>query len=257
MSNAPLEPEILTPERLPSNFQPTARRFPWGCLLGGCLTVVLVMIGGMVALGLGTVWFYNRQVAQYTSEEARELPRVEVSAEELQELEKRIEAFQDKVKKEETPDQLILTADEINALISKQEALKDHVFIKIEDGLIKAEVSIPTDAIPGAQGRFFNGSASIDASLEDGVLIVTLQNAEANGQPVPEAIMAQMRKENLAKDIYKDPEVAKKLRRFESLVVEDNRIVLTPRIETEPKAPPTEAAVPQSSSPEEPTQEAR
>lgn len=80
------------------------------------------------------------------------------------------------------------------------------------------------DAIPGGKGRYFNGSASVDASLEDGVLIVTLQDAEVNGQPVPDAYMREIRKENLAKDMYKDPEVAKRLRKFESLVIEGDKL---------------------------------
>ncbi len=245
-----LEPEILTPQAIesdrippsahlnqPPNYVSTGKPFPWGCLIGGCLTVVLLMVGGIVTLGIGSVWFYNQQIAKYTSEQPRPIPVVEVSEERLQQLEARLEAFQETVEKGDTPEQMVLTAEDVNALISKEESLRGKVFVTIEDGLVEAEVSIPMDAIPGGKGRYFNGSASVDASLEDGVLIVTLQDAEVNGQPVPDAYMREIRKENLAKDMYKDPEVAKRLRKFESLVIEGDKLILNPKppAESEPQ----------------------
>ncbi len=227
-----------------------SKPFPWGCLIGGCLSAVLLMVGGLVAVGVGSFWLYKQQVAQYTSDQPRQLPVVEVSPDELKALERRVEGFQEKVDKGETPEQLILTADDLNALIGKEEKLRGKVFVTIEDGLIQADVSIPTDFLPGAKGRFFNGSVSADASLEDGVLIVTLESAEVNGTPVPEEVMVEIRKQNLAKDMYKDPNMAKKLRKFESLVIKDNRIVLTPKVE---KAEATEAVDPNLESQDAPS----
>ncbi len=221
----------------PPNYVRSDKPFPWGCILGGCLSVVGLMVVGVVAIGLGSAWFYNQQLAKYTSEEARPLPVVEVSQEELEELELRVETFQEKVDQGETPEQLVLTADQVNVLISQEEKLRGKVFVTIKDDLIQAEVSIPASALPGGQGRFFNGSVSVDASLEDGVLIVTLQDAEVNGEPVPEQFMREIRKENLAKDMYKNPEMAKKLRKFESLVIEGDRIILTPKHPPEPGKP--------------------
>jgi hypothetical protein len=238
------EPEILEPELYeppasatrgpnvgngPPVYLSPGKPFPWGCLIGGCLGTLLLMVGGLVAVGVGSVWFYNQQIAKYTSDQARELPLVEVTPEELEQLELRVEEFQEKFEQGETPEQLILTADDINALISKQEQLRGRVFVTLDDDLIEAEVSIPASAIPGGKGRYFNGAVTLNASLEDGVLIVTLQDAEVNGQAVPEELMSEIRKENLAKDLYKDPDVAKKLRKFESLVVEGDRIILTPK----------------------------
>ena len=36
------------------------------------------------------------------------------------------------------------------------------------------------------RGRYLNGEADLKASLKDGVLIVTLDSLEVNGQKVPE-----------------------------------------------------------------------
>jgi hypothetical protein len=62
-------------------------------------------------------------------------------------------------------------------------------------------------------------------TLEDGVLIVTLSKAEVKGEQVPEAFMQEIRKENLAKDLYKDPKNARMIGRFDSISVEDDKIV--------------------------------
>lgn len=213
----------------PPAYVASGKPFPWGCLLGGCLGLLLLMLGGLAAIGVGSVWFYRQQIAKYTSGEARPLPIVEVSQQELQQLEARVEAFQEQVEQGEAADQLVLTADDINALISKEEKLRGKVYVTLEDGLIKAEVSIPASALPGGKDRFFNGSVTVNASLEDGVLIVTLEEAEVNGQPVPEEIMSEIRKQNLAKDMYQDPETAEKLRRFERLIVEGDKLILIPK----------------------------
>lgn len=181
--------------------------------------------------GFGTYRFYKQQIAQYTAPEARQLPVVELSPEDLQELETRVETFQDTVAQGEAPAPLVLDSEDLNALISQEQQLRGRVFVTISDGLIQAEVSFPADAIPGAKGRYFNASASINASLRDGELVVTLDKAEANGLEVPEAVMQGLRQQNLAKDANKNPELAEILGQFESLAIEGDKLILTPKVQ--------------------------
>ncbi len=208
-------------------YAPREKRFPWGCLLGGCLGVFLLMLIGVGAAGWAGYSFYRAQLEKYTSPEPVVLPVVQMSDEEIAAIEKRVEDFQLQVDSGQAPEQLILTADDINALISKEEELRGKVLVDVEDGELSAEVSFPMDGLPGGKGRYFNGSVSADVALKDGILIVTLADASVNGNPVPEEIMQAMRRENLAKDMYKDPKFAKKLGRFESIVIDEDRIVLT------------------------------
>ena len=104
--------------------------------------------------------------------------------------------------------------------------MKGKIHVRIENGLVAGDVSVPTDAIPGGKGRYFNGSATFDVSMDEGVLIVTLADADVNGQPVPAQVLEAMARENLAKDMYKDPEVAKALKRIDSVEVADDLIIL-------------------------------
>lgn len=210
-----------------SVYAPREKRFPWGCLLGGCLGVFLLMLIGVGAAGWAGYSFYRAQLEKYTSPEPVALPVVEMDDAEIAAIEKRVEDFQSQVDAGDAPEQLILTADDINALISKQEKLRGKVFVGIENSELSAEVSFPMDGLPGGKGRYFNGSVTADVALKDGILIVTMAEASVNGNPVPEEIMQALRRENLAKDMYKDPKVAKKLGRFESIVIDEDRIVLT------------------------------
>lgn len=214
-----------------ARYIPSSSRFPWGCLLGGCATVVLLMLALAIGSGVVGYYFVKGQVVKYSSETPRELPSVEYSPEEVKEITDRIDSFKTSLQKGDPPSKLELKADDINALISENKELSGKVFVRVDKGKVTADVSIPTDIlpIPGAKGRYFNGSVSTNVSLEKGVLIVTLQDAEVNGQKVPDEFMKAVRNENLAKEMYKDPEVAKALGKFESLVIEGDTIILTPR----------------------------
>jgi hypothetical protein len=205
------------------------KSFPWGCLLGGCLSVVLLIVIGISASIYAGYRFYKSQLDTYTSSQPVEIQSVEYTDEEVAAVKQRIEDFKSALEKGEAPEQLVLTADEINAIISSQKELKGKLFVKIEDGEIKGEASFPLpEAIPLGKGRYFNGSMSLKASLENGVLIVTVDDAEVNGKAVPEEFMNGLRKQNLAKDAYNDVKTAEFLRKFESLTIDDNKNILTP-----------------------------
>jgi hypothetical protein len=197
-----------------------------GCWAWGCLSLLVIGVLGTVGIGVGGYMLVSKQVQTYTAEAPKQLPTVEYTAEELAELQERIENFRKVAEEETKAEELVLTATDINALIQSNEELKGKVFAKIEDGLVGGEVSVPTDMIPGGKGRFFNANATFDVSMQDGVLIVTLKGAEVNGEPVPAQIVEAMSKENLARDAYKDPETAKMMRRVDSITVEDDKIIL-------------------------------
>ena len=220
------------------NDSPSAEKsFPWGCLLGGCATVLLLIVVGVFATVYASYRFVRGQVETYTSTEPVAIPVVEYTEDQIAAAKKRIDDFKAALDKGEDQEPLVLTADDINAMISSEKEFAGRLFVKIDEGEITGEASFPTDAIPlVGKGRFFNGSVSLKASLENGVLIVTLDDATVNGKPVPDEVMTAMRSENLAKDAYKDPDSAEFLRKFESLVIDDDKIILTPA-----KKPKTDA----------------
>jgi len=214
-----------------------------GCWVWGCLTVVLLGIIGTGVVGFFSYQYLATQVAKYTSETPQELPVIEYEPEAMAALETRFESFKTNLKDGGEVDDLVLTADDINAMISNNPDLKGKVFVKIEEGQITGDVSIPTDNVPLAGGRFFNASAAFDVSMENGMLIVTLADAEVKGEKVPDQVLEVMRKENLAKNVYDDAETARAFRRIESLVVEDGKVVLKVRKEEAGEKTPADPSV--------------
>lgn len=216
-----------------------------GCLWG-CLIVAGLGISLVVCAGLGGYWFVSSTIAKYTADAPVELPTVEYDEAQMRELENRMETFQKGLQSGEPPaEDLVLTAEEINALIATNKDFRGRVFVEIVDGQVKGDVSFPLSDIPGGQGRYFNGSATFDVSMEDGVLIVTAEQAEVNGSPVPPSIMEGIRQENLAKDLYKDAENAKFMRQFEDIRIEDGKVIL--RVKRDPEGVDTPAEADASS----------
>ncbi len=223
-----------------SDQQPTAYQAPMappekkprGCLFWGCL-IVAIALGLLLVLavagGVGGYYFLKGQINAYTEETPAELPVVELSEEQVAEIQSRIEGLQDAVENDGETTELVLTADEINALIASNEEFKGKVFVRIEDGQIAGDVSIPTDFLPIGKGRYFNASASFEVSLENGVLVVKLKDATVKGQPLPKEVIDAIAAENLAKDLSQNPELAEKIKRFESIEVRDNKLILRPR----------------------------
>jgi len=164
------------------------------------------------------------------------LPDVQMPTAEYAELVKRLTAFHDPLASHKATPQLVLTSDEINALIVNNPArhqLKVKVYVMIEEDQIKGQVSMPMDdglaQLPGLsklKGRFLNGSASLKISLQDGTLFVTMQSLQVKGQSPPENIMAQLRARNLAQNIYNDPKNAETMRKLESIEVKDGKITI-------------------------------
>jgi len=223
-AHQPYDPAV--PPQHPPDYEPRKSR---GCLYG-CLSIAGAAVALTLCAGIGGYWLVTSQVKKYTSETPVDLPVVEYTEEQIDSLETRIENFTDAMDAGQTPDQdLELTAEEINALIGNDEDLRGRVFVRIANGEVSGDVSIPADFVPGGKGRYFNGSATVDVSMEGGVLIVTLVDADVNGKKLPDEITDALANENLAKEVYKNKEHAEVLRKFEKISVEGDKILLKVR----------------------------
>jgi hypothetical protein len=209
-----------------------------GCLFYGCLTLfILMLIGGVVGyFGVRyAIKTFTQLVEKYTDSSAASLPTVQISSERLQALKQRVAEFQKAIDEQKAGQTLALTADEINGLIvhdARFKDFKDRLFVSIEGDKVKGQLSLPLDALAEIpvlsklKGRYLNGAATLKASLANGVLIVTLDAIEVKGQPLPEEFVAELRKQNLAQDLYKNPESAETVRKFESILVKDGQIII-------------------------------
>jgi hypothetical protein len=222
----------------PDELRPRQR----GCFFYGCVIVSVLIVLLILALAVGAYLAYraiNRTVEEYTATAPRELPKLQITEEERKNAVDRFNAFKEAVKEGTATEPLVLTSEDLNALIEDKPELKGRVYITIEEGKIKGQVSIPLSVfvdIGMTRGRYLNGEAEFKASLSDGVLVVTLDSIEVNGKRPPEEAMSNFRQQNLAKDIYKDPDNAETIRHLESIEIKDGKIIIKPRPKATPKA---------------------
>jgi hypothetical protein len=227
------------PKFTPESYQPPRQH---GCFFYGCIIASVMAVLLMVAVGTGFYFLYRtlgRLVEEYTATASRELPTVEMQPEQRQTLKERVEGFRKAIDAGTPTEPLVLTGDDLNALIEENPDLKGRIYVAVEGDKLKGQVSIPLESLglPMFRGRYLNGEADLKASLINGVPLVTLESIEVNGKPLPEGLMSQLRQQNLAKDAYKNPKDAEQIRKLESLEIKDGKIVITVRAKDATTAP--------------------
>lgn len=234
MSDA--SPSSYDPAPQPSYYpqQEKPQRSGRGCFLWGCIIAAVLVVGGITAVVGGTYYMYAQLRDKYTETQPMALPEIPLSQEERQSVKDRFDQFRDNVDAGKATEPLVLNADEINTLIAEGEnddPMKDSLRVQIEDETIKGQLSLPLDdfPLPGLKGRYFNGTAELRASLKDGKLEVFIENASVKGEPLPENVMTEMRRENLTENIMQDAEARKTLEKLESLEIRDGKVIVVPR----------------------------
>lgn len=214
--------------------QTTPVRQGRGCFFYGCLVSVALFIVCAVGLYFGTQLLLNRMIEKYTVSTPVPVRQVEGTPEEVQAVQQRFKGFAEAIRAGQPAEPLVLSEKDLNLLINHTSDLaqfKNHLYVAIEGRRLKGTMSLPLDflGLSRLRGRYFNGVAEIKASLENGLLMVTLDALEVNGEPLPDHLMTAFRQQNLARDVYKDERSMQFLRRLERVEVDDGRILVRPR----------------------------
>lgn len=236
----------FSPEQ--DDYQPRER----GCFFYGCLIAAVLAVLTIIALAVVSYFGYrylSQLVEQWTATAPVELPRVEIPEADRKQVHERIDAFRQALDKGTASEPLVLTSDDLNALIEDNADFRGTIHARIEGDKLKAQVSFPLDRLEIGllKGRYLNGEAELKASLSQGVLLVTLDSLMVNGKQPPDELLQELRQQNLAQDAYKNPKNAEWLRQFDSLEIKDGKIILKPRARgAGPPAPgpPAQAGAP-------------
>jgi hypothetical protein len=227
MSNADLPaPPPVMQENKKSNF---------ALYLGiGCLGMVVLAVICVAIIGFGVQYAITSTVEAYTDDTPIEIPQVEISMADFDALSARVDEFKRATEVGDSDTPLVLSADDINAIMQRHpdwDGVGEYAYVSIDGETVSATVSIPVDTLMEGfmEGKYMNGSAGFNVLLRNGRLFVMLDTLTVKGNPIPDQFMTEIRKENLAKDIVNDPEVADTLARLESIEVADGVITLTPR----------------------------
>jgi hypothetical protein len=162
------------------------------------------------------------------------LPTVQMSQADIDKLKRRWAAFEEAVRAQRPTAPLVLTADEINALIASspdQQSLKGKVYVSFDDDRVKGELSLPLQEIGWkmVKGRYLNGRGTFNVSLQHGVLSVAPQTIEVKGKPVPDMYMQAIRNQNFAAALTNQPNATALLQGLQDIHVKDGKLIVVPK----------------------------
>jgi hypothetical protein len=173
-------------------------------------------------------------ITQYTDPNPMPLPAVQMSPEQIDQVQRRIEAFKDAVRSGRPTSPLELSSDEINALIATDpnlKSVKDKLYVTMEDGHLKGQISVPLAQLGLGilKHRYLNGTAAFSVVIQDGNLVVTAQTVQVKGKLLPWVYMDKLRSQNLAANVNNDPHASVALNRLQSIQVKNGKLILIPK----------------------------
>jgi hypothetical protein len=210
--------------------QPRSR----GCFFYGCLISGVLALLALIAVGIFSYLFYRsvvRLVEEHTATAPRELPKVKMPAAAQRTIKERVESFKKAVDAGEATEPLVLTADEVNALIEQEPNWKGQVYVTIEGDRLKGTLSISLDKLSSVleririgmlRGRYFNGEVELKTTLKDGILNIMIESLEVNERRLPKELVERVK--NTTLEFSKDPQVADEIQKIESLEIKDGKI---------------------------------
>ncbi|MGA4644353.1 hypothetical protein [Limisphaera sp. 4302-co] len=220
-----VDPEAPSPAG-PTSGRPVRRR-SWLWYTGVVLACVALL--GLCGVA-GLVWYWRTLIRTYTTPAPVELPAARDSELDRTALLIRWQTFYEGVRQGRLVPPFELTADEINLLITGNPELRDRLRVGITNGMIYGRFSFPLGRADQKdfQGRFLNGEARLRIHFADGWLTVQVAEMEANGKPIPNWLLRRIGRENLARDLDRNPEAIEFLQQLEAVEVVGDRLVLRP-----------------------------
>lgn len=220
------------PPQLPPDGAPPKKR---GCFFFGCLALLIVVLVLVGAIYLGYRYVVST-VSSFTDTKGVAIESVEATPAEVDSIRQRVEKFANALERQTGPEELVITARDINALIANAPEYgeaKGKVFVIIEGGKIKGRVSVPLTEDAGplkVKGRYFNGTATFRIALTNGQPLMKIDNLEVNGRPLPGVVLNELRNKNFAEDFQKDPQAVKNLAKIESFQIRDDKIIIRNKV---------------------------
>jgi hypothetical protein len=187
---------------------PPPKRKGMGCFGKGCLFLVAFAILTVLVIGLGSYFLFSG------GSKPSNLPIEELPPAQLSSVQQRVDQFEATPPtpsytpaQESTPvapgetspsptpapgseRQLVLSAGEINGLISANPKSRGHASVSISGNTANVRISIPSDKVPGFPPGYLNGSFTITTDGPTSISALQVSKIQANGIPVPSGVLS-------------------------------------------------------------------
>lgn len=200
-----------------------------GCIIAGCSILFAIVLGVVIIIGALSYSAYQT-AKSYTAAAPMDIPVYEPTAEEEENVKEKVATLRDAINNKKSVE-VVFTQNDINTVIATHEKAKElagNFAVEIKGDVVKATGSLPLKKInsPLFKDRYINGTFSLKPNLKNGFLKLFPVDIEVNGEPLPADFMSKLRQQNIAKEINNDPEKAKVLEKFKSIIVKDGKIIV-------------------------------
>jgi hypothetical protein len=211
---------------------PPQRKKRGGCFLYGCLTVIILL----VLFAAGSYFFLksllNRMVEQLGEDKPMAIQTVELAPNDFAQVRDRVQRFAEGVERGTSPEPLVLSAHDLNALITGHpgfQELKGRVFVDLQGSDALAQVSYPLDFL-GYTGKYINAKVKGTFSFRTGVPNLVIKEAEFKGQKADQTLLSEMNRAPIAdRFIRGNAETSDFFNKIESIEIRESRVVVRAR----------------------------
>ena len=233
----------------PPQYQYTAPKSSGkGCLFwaGIILGVIFLCI---VLAGIGGYCFVRSLVNEYTDSKPSEFKITLLSDADSKALQQRLDSFDNALTNDTPVEPLVLTADELNSLIAKNNTDPDKVRVhfSFNENRVQAQLSLAGDlfGFRMLHGRYLNGGGDFKVSLQNGKLFVGIQSLTVKGKPIPEKYMQNVRGQNFAQSYMEEqtnnPDLDDAFNKIDEIKIENGKLYVIPKKQKQPEATPKTA----------------
>lgn len=190
--------------------------------------VILIVLSLIVPPAMDTM------VETFTAAEPLELPQIEFTEIEKQDVKDSLKEFEQALKADEYVEPLKLDARQLNGLLAEDKK-SSNVHLSIEHDTIRAELSLPIDTDlelgpwqSSMRGRYINGIADLKLSKEGDILKADLVSFTVKGQTVPGWLRSLLQREIDKLDVLDSDDARDILSKLARIEFEDGQLVLYP-----------------------------
>jgi len=211
--------------------------FGCGC---GCLGLILILSIGVYFAYTKIQEFAATAIAEYTATEPVAVEIPQLTPAQIEESMAKFSAFQAGFADGAEPVPLLLSGQDINALIQSHptfKALADRASVTVEEDRLRSQVSLSLEELDipipfiaeAVKGRYFNGIATFSVGMTAGRPALYIEGLEVNDAAIPPEFMSEISKQNFLEDAGKDPEFAKLIEMIEDIRIENGELRIVPK----------------------------
>ena len=179
-------------------------------------------------------------IAEYTATESVAVAIPQLSQDQIDQSVEKFSAFQAGLADGTEPVTLVLSGQDINALIQSHPTFKplaDRASVTVEEDRLRSQVSLSLEELDipipfiaeAVKGKYFNGIATFSVGMTAGRPALYIEGLEVNDAAIPAEFMSEISKQNFLEDAGKDPEFAKLIEMIEDIRIENGELRIVPK----------------------------